>query len=346
MVDGKVIRRASFVACAFLYAAPALADDAGYRLAFVRSPGAEACPDEASWRAMVRMRVGKDPFVADSSSAPSPSSANATNVMVRVSRGRSGYEGEIQVTKGADSSHDDRRLRTDASCEELLLAMALVVSVMIRPDLAFNLEEQVTGSAATVPPLTVPPHADSSGTPSPGAAPSWEPKRSQRQMSEPVRFRLMAAVTGSFGDAPSLVAGGLLGAQLRSGMWSALLEAHATLEGSRSTAGGRVASSSKSGALLGCAHYRGAFGCLGVLGGVVDARGLDVSDPHTDRGAVVAADIRLGGAVPAGEHWQLVAFGEVLPLLMTPNEIAVNGQSVYEYPPLILSAGAGVAYRF
>lgn len=134
------------------------------RLVYARGPGAEACPDEGGLRKAIASRVGYDPFFPW---AP-------LTVSVEVMRDSGHFRGRIVLEmggfeKGAQTI-DETPGKDGATCEDLLDAIALAVSVALDAARAVPTDTAADSSAPAEPekpPAPVVPAPDEKNPPTP-----------------------------------------------------------------------------------------------------------------------------------------------------------------------------------
>lgn len=315
----KRVVAACVVSWSLLAATPARAEER----ASLQYTGNAECPGDATLRARVAARLGRDPFDA----------ASKKHVRVTVRRREErGYQGTVAVVEADGVARAERSFTAEA-CDELVSTVALSISVILDPASLF--------SPAPPPETVEPPRADPPRAPQAVEADTPAPNAPAAP-----RGQFSAGIGASFGqgDAPAPVLGGVLYGAYRRGAFGAVLETHASFEGSAPTERGRVSSWSLGGLTGPCMHVAPFFGC--ALAGVsaIFAR-ADVARPRDDDALVGMAGARLGGVMPLGSRLELRLQTDAL-AFFTQHRLAIGGGEVYEYAPGRLGAAALVGGRF
>lgn len=221
----------------------------GTRLEYVRAPGAEACPDEATFREALaaQMPSGADPFV--------PSGPNLLRVTLAPASPGAGFNATMELF-GSDGRAIGADTKQAPTCAAAVRAQALGASVLL-----------VSSPAAPVPPLPAAPVVTTPPRPVPTIAPLLPPAP---PLPPVVRVQLGAGGLVVLGTAPNPSAGfaGFVGLR-----FPRLLPAFGfTLEGRADlgASGGVVAlargaaqarASFAGGSVAPCLHGRWFFGC-------------------------------------------------------------------------------------
>jgi hypothetical protein len=325
---------------------PALAG-ASARLVYLRGPGAEACPGEASVRAAVRARLGYDPFF--------PWAHDALVVEV------TGAQGTFRVDlKRVDDGNVERGTRTltvkATDCGAVLEAMALTMSLVVDPASIVGASPSVGILPQDSPASAPSPSSGGTGggkdgtesTPTRedsapmGATSAAAPESPSVPASPPSRMhaRMGAAMTGSAGAAMSPNAGVRL---FVGAGWRALsidAEGRYDFPATGTASGEAVTSWIAAVSAVPCAHIGPAFGCAVATLGTQAARG------HQGAQTVwYAAGGRLGAGLPFGASWTLEGYCEVLGAVQ--NEVVVGTASpAQRFSAITGSVGAAVAWSF
>jgi hypothetical protein len=303
-------------------------------LSYTRGPGAEDCPDEAALRAAVAARLGEDPF--------GDNPTQRFDVDVAWAGGK--FVGHVALADHVGAPSDPRQFE-GATCTELVEALALALSLAIKPDLPVLAGPSPAPSEPATPPAsptvdTSPDHASGARAPArrePAPAPPNHDARSG--------FRFGGGVFGhgSFGTAPapSLGGGPLLRASYGRGFVS--LEGRFDLATGRPmSTGGAVETSLMGGELVPCWRFETLQACgvllLGRLRGSVTGR----DTPGRDEAFLAAVGGRAAFGQPLAPHVALEIRTDLLGLL-TPIRLVRNGVTpVWSLSPVSLAAGLGV----
>lgn len=304
------------------------------RLIYVRGPGADACADEAGFRAAVRNRVGYDPFFPTARRSVVLRFDRVGDRAAPRFRSRLeilGDDGVLLGEKTFEEGSDD--------CQELVRTVALAVS------LAIDVEDAPTALPDEPP---VPPPSETQLSPVIEARP-FKPSLPTAARPRPAfawRGEAYGLVRGSVGIArgPSMGVG--LGAALGKGPWSLGFEGRYDVPSSSDlTPRGDLAVGLVAGSLVPCGAYRFLFGCLPVTLGSLEAASRGVERPARDRVLFWSIGARAGaelGVLPA------LAFRLSLDLLIVPerHEVQLGGAEVWRTPLLAASLNAAAVARF
>src|SRR6185369_17195639 len=134
--------------------------DPGTVLEYIRTAGAEQCPDRAAVRAAVAERLGYDPF----------SERGGRVLRCEITRDRAGLRSQIEMFDAGGKSTGARTLTSHrGDCSDLVPALLLVLSLAAPPPGA-------PGAApADTPPLAAAPPAPPSGQALPARSPAKAP---------------------------------------------------------------------------------------------------------------------------------------------------------------------------
>ena len=304
------------------------------RLVYARTADAVTCGEEPVLRRAVARRLGYDPFVGVSD-----------NIVVAELRGEAnGLSARVLVVEKGKIVGGTRELVSNTQdCEELLLAVALAISIAIDPDSI----ERV---------------ADADPEPSPKSEPLRPAAETASQPMPPLlktRLGLQGTVTTKLtwrvGLGASLATGplpkptvGVAGALEMAGRhWSLGLEprwfAPSKTE-PQSTTQAQASASWLGGTVAPCLHQRGWQGCYLLELGRLTSHGL-VSRPNRDVALWAAQGLRLayhwGGNVGLGATVKadgLAAFNRVA--------MSLNGAPAYETPWVVARLGIEANYSF
>jgi len=296
------------------------------RLDLSRGAGAEACPDERALSDAVAARLGYEPFAPDAD----------LRLTVRFRRDGTGLRGSVEI-KNADGDIKGERALTSRGddCQELAAATSFTVSILLDPRSGLGPRKPPPIPAPEPPavPPTVPEVARPPEPPPPAAeAPPPTKKR--------LRFRLVAAATGSIGLLPSPSAGVLAGAGIARERWSADLELRADASASKSLGGHTVSASFLGGGVVPCAKWGPARACGVVQLGVIQAAVTDAS-PETRTSPVLLVGPRVGVSLPLTSWIALDAHADAL-FAPTQVTVRVDTGSLWSNPVLSGLLGLGV----
>ncbi len=316
------------------------------RLVYVRETGAESCPDEGRVRAAVAGRLGYDPF----------SAAASATVVARITRENGRFFGSIEIVDESAGSRGNRELSTEgAECDEMSRAMALSISIAIDPEHAES--DSSEGPRTDQTSTAVAPPSPSAASPARGALPPPRPdprstsdrpvnvERPDAGAGKPAFSSWLAAVSMlGVGTAP--VFGGSLTLQARRGRWS-LGAGGRLLSGPRGAAQGdtELRATLAAGELAGCFEHGPLSYCALGLAGATWARASSIAVPRTAVGAFGALGARVAAAAPLSRSFEAFAQAELLAVL-SPIHPQIDGQDVWQAPPVAGGLGVGVRVRF
>ncbi len=301
------------------------------RLVYGRTAEAAACADEAGLRQAVARRLGYDPFV-DSSD----------NTVVAEVRGDGpGLKARVFLVQHGNEAGGVREFWAPSrDCDDLILTVALAISIAIDPEAIDRLPAPAPESAAPEPrqppaeptpaprPEPVPPPS-AKATP---AVPSAAPSR--------VFGTVGAGASVASGPEPPPVFGAELTLGLRWKTWSLALEPRWGTGPSYK----RVEVSSWGATLVPCYRFRSWLGCYLLEAELLSSRGL-VQNPNPRHLWWGAQGVRVGYRLGLGRHWGILAKLDGL-WAMSGIDMKVNGQTAFTTPRILGRAGLGVDYEF
>ncbi|HEY5959759.1 MAG TPA: hypothetical protein VIV60_24565 [Polyangiaceae bacterium] len=274
------------------------------RLVYVRSEGAEGCPESMELRLAVLHRLGYNPF-----------EPNAQESIVVVIRQRDAtLQASVDRIDDQGLSRGSRLLEAPANqCDELIAAAALSISLAIDPERALSNPDLSTKAGAEPPPTTAPVVTE----PTPEVQPADE-------LAAPVpasvkRTRIIPDLSFSLhGSSLALVVpafGASLGMGLQRGLLSLSLEGRLDPPTTRSIndRGGRLTIWLVMGTLLPCLRPTPLRICGLISYGSLRASTTGVAQPAHDHASYVAMGVRLGVArqvlprVSLGMHIDVLA---------------------------------------
>lgn len=311
------------------------------RLVYSRTPAASDCPDEAALAAAVAARLGYEPF----------SPWGDQTILATVTRSGSVVVGRAELIDHDGIAQGSREVK-NPECSELLLALALAISITLDPLHVEPTAENKPISPAE--PAAPPQEPQAPSEPVPDVAPApaiakAEPpaKRVAEAVRKPVTWHVGAAAIGALEAAPQLAFGGKLGVAARLGRWSLGVEAWSTLPATQAGAlGGEVRVRLLSGALTPCVRVvNGLSLCaLGSLGSM-HAEGRGVDAPRTENVLHATAGGRAQFVWPLGSRFELLANADLAATLNRPR-FQLDQAEVWRPGPVLALLGIGASARF
>lgn len=284
------------------------------------------CPDEASFRALVTARMGRDPF----SSTTDP---NLGTMKVTVSQRGTRLLGRV-------AKHEPPMIRevagTSGECEVVVEALASIAAMALDP------EAVLRPSPPALPSLPPPPPGT---TPDPREPPMRTPAVVPAQPSaSPIRFHGGAAFATSLGLLPAPSLGAEVAAGVRTERIGFLALGRAeTQTAATASRGVEVEASFLGGGALACGHVRWGFGCLVALGGVLNGRAPQAEVSRLGANAVVLTGARVGLELPLGGGLAMVPHvGVWIPVVRTTLSFA--DAPVWTAPPIAGTLGVGLSF--
>jgi hypothetical protein len=327
------------------------------RLSYARTAAAAACPDREAVRAAVARRLGYDPFFPVArQSIEVDIDADATQLTANMR-----FIDEDGMIVGVRQLHEQL-----GNCDELVASLSLAISITLDPSAALEgprREAPVsneTGPDAPPEPAQASPEAATEASPEAAEEPSPEPRRAaksqkaspplalrpgaeRRSQSWEALLRLQALL--ALGRLPSTAFGARLAAGVRGGALSGALEVSGFLPTSKdSPRGGRARASSISAAAVPCYASERVAACAIVDVGIIDARGVDVSEPQHQRELYAAVGGRAELKQPLTMHWALILGAELLKNL-SPLELRLHDATVWQAPAWSGALALGVELK-
>jgi len=313
------------------------------RLVYARSPAASDCPDESALAAAVAARLGYEPF----------SPWGAQTILATITKNGGVLLGHAELIDHDGIAQGSREVRVSRpECAELILALALAISITLDP-----LHVESPAVAPALSPAEVPPPADASPNapepepvtgPAPAVAPrdraTTLPRRVQR---ERVTLHVAAAALGTLAASPHFAMGGRLAVLAKRGRWALGVEAWSTLASAQAAArGGEVKVRLVSAALTPCLLLVGdvSLCALGSLGSM-RAEGRGVTAARVENVLHAAAGGRASFAVPLGSTFELWATADLAATLNRPS-FQLDGAEVWRPGPVLALVGIGAQARF
>jgi len=305
------------------------------RLVYVRGPGAEECPDQATVREAVKKRLGYDPFF--------PSSDKT--IIARVVRDAGKLRGEVELIDERGTQVGKREFSAASDeCDQLVHAMALSISIAIDPKSAETYtqgpdlvtesepaENQPDSQRATEIPIA------SAAAPKQSAPPPV-PQTKASVKSASWRWSAGLGATAQFNSMPQLALGATAFGALRTGAWSLAIEGELDAPVTTEEQGVELRSSGGALKLLPCGHWRSIRACqvtaLRWLRATGDASGFGGT------AASLALGVRFGVELPLSPTFGALAYGDLL-LTPLPVRLVSEGRTLWETP--IFSGGLGIA---
>jgi hypothetical protein len=273
------------------------------RLVYVRGEGAEGCPEAMELRLAVLHRLGYSPF--------DPNAKESIVLFIRREDDR--LKAGVDLIDEQGLSRGSRFLDAPAkSCDELIAAAALSISLAIDPERAMANAPSPTPKRA--PPM--PPTPSEPESPLPEASPQIEAP--VIAAAKPIRPELVVSLHGESGALVAPTLGTTLGLGLRRGAVSLSLEGRVDLPVSIPV--GRQGSLTTwllSGNLVPCVRGTALRFC-GVAGyGRLSASTSAVTYPRSDHAWYGTLGFRLGTEVPVSRNLRLGVHVDMLASLAT-----------------------------
>ncbi|MDI1442869.1 hypothetical protein [Polyangium sp. 6x1] len=329
-----------------LFATPAAAQET-YRLDYVREPGAEVCPSEATFRAAVSKEVGRDPF--------RPEASNRLKVIFH----RSEKNIRVEIVAKDDSGSEQRAPEHEKpawECAGLLHHAAFSAGMLIDPLAPPEPEQPVVppGPPPLAPPaLPAPPLPPSSPPPPPTAVQTARTVPTLRP-GPPTRILISFAGGAASGSTPGLSPSVVFGLGLRQAELSLSVEARYDAQSARIEEPYRIRGSQRFGMLLPCHHSRARSWlqldkCL-----LISIGWLDRSIEHESKVRKFLEEIptftwgvgfRGGLSFLLGQSLTLQTRLDVLFVPDPPGEV-VLGREIWTYPYASAAAHVGLTYAF
>ena len=236
-------------------------------------------------------------------------------------------------------------------CGELLLALALAISITLDPlhveSVAENKPISPPEVAPEEPPVPVEPEPRPVAEQPRFARAERLPRRPPAAPREPVTWHVAAAAIGALEAAPQLTWGGKLGLAARRGRWSLGVEAWSTLPAAETGPwGGEVRVRLLSAALTPCLRAVGGLSlcALGSLGSM-RAEGHGVEAPRTETVLHATAGGRAMFTLPLGPRFELLANADLAAALNRPR-FQLDQAEVWRPGPVVALLGIGASARF
>ncbi|AKF04633.1 hypothetical protein [Sandaracinus amylolyticus] len=305
-----------------------------------RADDAGACLDEESLRELVAARLGRDPFVDE---AP-------LSITVRIERARRGYVARVDTaSEGGEPGRRELTSERD-DCRDLGDALALALSLtvdpasLLRPPPRPEANPEAIADAGVVEaPDAGPPIADAGVDAAPPVAPDAGPPpdaaNAQDEGDGPALL-LTATLLASYGIAPGVSAGLVLGAGVHVDAFSVALE----LRGELPTVESSVRGAPYVASVVPCGHLDIVGLCGIVSAGVFWGEGVDVPSARSGFAPYVALGARALVAVPLGAELALRLHGE-LTVPVVGATLQLGGTRAWETPAVGLALGVGVGAR-
>ena len=309
------------------------------RLIYVRTPVASDCPDEAALAAAVAARLGYEPF----------SPWGDQTILATVTRRGDALVGRAELIDHDGIAQGSREVK-NAECSELVLALALAISITLDP---MHVEPVAEIKPISPPEAAPPEEPQPPSEPEPEAAPApvTQPARPRdrvpRAPREPVTWHVAAAAIGALEAAPHPTWGGRLGLAARRGRWSVGVEGWATMPAAEAgISGGEVRVRLLSAALTPCLRALGglSFCALGTLGSM-RAEGSGVEAPRTENVLHATAGGRALFVLPLGSRFELLANADLAATLNRPR-FQLDQAEVWRPGPAIALLGIGASAHF
>jgi hypothetical protein len=306
------------------------------RLVYARTQEVSDCPDEAALAAAVATRLGYEPF----------SPWGDQTILATVTRRGAAFVGRAELIDHDGIAQGSREVQ-NPQCTELILALALAISITLdplrvaspataaEPTEARPLPEDVITTPQDTLPVTPPTQARD--RPAPRRIPA----------GERLTWHVGAAAVGALEATPHLTLGGRLAVAARRGRWSIGAEGLRTLPSTENgVGGGEVRVTLMSAALVPCLRLVGGFSLCGLGSlGSTRAEGQGVDSPRADSVLHATAGGRACLAVPVGPTFELNGNLDVAANLNRPS-FQLDNAEVWRPGPLVGILGIGASARF
>ncbi len=321
----------ALVAAILLATTPAYAMPTA-KLVYVRSPGAETCPDEDALRSEVESRLGYKPFrvVADNT------------LFAEVRRGAAGFVADVKLIGADGVTRGVRHLEShSADCGDIARTMALSMSIALDP-------LSLTRPLGTPPPdepkelVLVDPIEQ---PPPPAPQPQPPPPR---QPTPRARWEPSLGLGGgaSVGMSPEVAPQLSVFAALRYRFASAEAGFLAQLPSPSSTSqGGKVSTRLLVAPVGVCAHASLASLCAMSLLGEAHGESVGITSPRSQSLFFAALGPRAGIFLPFGSGVFVRATADLY-FPVTPFSLSINGQTVWASNAVMGLFSAYVGYTF
>lgn len=281
----------SALAAMLVLYAPVAAASSSARLVYLRSPGAEGCPDEADLRRAVATRLGYDPFFAV---------ADTTLVVEigRTSRTEERYHATIKLLEGDSTVRGTRELDLSGACSTTVDTLALSMSIAIDPSSLLGPTEPAPPDPPPAPAPPEPAPASKGLEPAPREPRVARPAPS-RDSAKPTPIRVGAALRPflSVGSAPAVNTGGALDVWLRRGALALTVSGRVDASASTDVPAGTIATSMLLGEIAAVAHLDPVY--VGLVTAFGEVRGERLAaESSRDVAFRAALGLRVGLAVP------------------------------------------------
>lgn len=312
---------AQFLCVAIFLATPRAFALPSSRLVYIRGDGAETCPEPMELRLAVIHRLGYNPF-----------EPNAKNTIVLILRQNGEViQGTMELTDEQGLSRGTRELTVPAdSCDQLLAAAALSISLAIDPDRALHaqLPNQSPDGKQPSTAFEPTPNALIQTTPVGASVRTWgvirprNPRELTLSLHESVL--VLAAPTVGFG----------VGYTTWRGAASFSVEGNVELPASRNLReNAKISTTLFSASLIPC--WRGQSLRVCAIGSLGDLRATSsgIVRPKSDAAWYAALGLRIGSVARVSRRWQLGVHVDLLSPLFK-YEIRVDENVVWRSNPL------------
>jgi hypothetical protein len=319
--------RAVALGGALALAPPAVAGGPGpFRFDYERGPGAEACAPAPVLRAAVRERLGREIFRDE---AEDPTRAPEV-IVARVERLGTAYVGRFQLRDRRGQTRV-RELRATADCAELVLALALAISIAVDP-------LSLTGPEPARPePARPEPARPEPARPEPSVA-----LAAARPPEPPLEPELAAGIRVAPGWAPGLAPTAVLAAgcaRARLSLRAELAYTFASAATITTTSDeGQVSVSALSGGLVPCWGRRDGEACLVATVGIARGGATGFDWNRSARLSFAAAGLRLGYAPAVAARFGVRVYADAL-LRVKGTAFLVDERVAWRTPPVSFGGG-------
>jgi hypothetical protein len=289
------------------------------------------CPEDAAFRSMIADQLDYDPFQGDSTQ----------RVVTRMRAAGEGIVGTVEWYDATGAERGERELHSErADCAAFARTLAFAVAVQI----------QLLGADVEGKPADREKPRESQAPKKPPDPTTRDVRTSPPKTSPPVdrtswRFVAGVGVTGNFGLLPGLVPTGRVFAGAQRGHFGVELGGEATLTGRYvDDSGNGFDHQVAFGSLAGCGFLGALSACVVGKGGWLWVSGVGVDVPRSPSGATAELGARLSLSPELGRFAAALRLEALVPLVSWG--VSLDGEEIFEAPPVVVGLGADVGVFF
>ncbi len=325
--------RALVVASLVMSVSVAAAGVPRVRLSYEKQAGAQQCPEVAAFETAVAARLGYRPFDA----------TGADTIRVIIGSGKVGLSAIVEKLDASGTPRGRRELTSPRSdCGDLSMALAFAVSVAIDPVSSMRPALLPDVDAGTAEPVDA-------GVPQPEVSVVPVPVSSGADAGVHAEkgpgFGVGLGPLGSLGSAPNVAAGLMLRARVQWPRFSLAVEGRVDLPSAIAITGGTASISQYTGALVPCAHFGWAAGCVVVAAGALRSEATGFAGAKQQQTPMVAVGVRGQAALRLIDLLSLEPFLELL-VPLTRTVVTSAGETVWATPAVAGSLGLALMFHF